>query len=249
MDESRIRKVVDFLIDEFDIEDEEICCNGLYLDFENSDNVKIATAVYPSEYVIDKAIEAGVGLIITHHALWTKRSRHVITGSVYRSIKKLIDNNIGLFSMHGPLDDHKFLSHSMVAAKNAGLSDAKIKNIDGISFVIGKYDGTSEDLKKSLSLIYNNEGSSIINNNNPGNVYILSGSGHRFFSKALNDGCNTYITGTGDEPVWYLANENNANFMSFGHYATELCGLEETGKMLSEKFKIDHICIKENNPY
>lgn len=78
-----------------------------WLQVDNCKDVikKIWYSVDANNYIFDLAIEKWVDLIISHHWLfWWYES--TITWIHYDRIKKLLDNNIALYSVHLPLDAH-----------------------------------------------------------------------------------------------------------------------------------------------
>lgn len=79
--------------------------NGLQVDNTKTDIYKIGYAVDVTTYIIDKALEHNIDMLITHHGMfwWYQKT---ITGMDYQRIKRLLDNNIALYSSHLPLDAH-----------------------------------------------------------------------------------------------------------------------------------------------
>lgn len=79
--------------------------NGLQVDTAKKDIKKIWYAVDATSYIIDKAIEKEIDLLITHHGIFRWYEK-IVTWVHYEKIKKLMDNNIGVYSSHLPLDAH-----------------------------------------------------------------------------------------------------------------------------------------------
>lgn len=79
--------------------------NGLQVETSKDEVKKIGYAVDASSYLIDKAIDTWVDLMITHHGLY-RWFEAPLTWIVYTRVKKLIDADIGLYTSHLPLDAH-----------------------------------------------------------------------------------------------------------------------------------------------
>lgn len=80
--------------------------NGLQVDSEKVDIKKIWYAVDANTYIFDKAKEEWVDMVLTHHGIfwWFEQA---LIGIPYERAKKLIKNDIALYSCHLPLDAHR----------------------------------------------------------------------------------------------------------------------------------------------
>lgn len=80
--------------------------NGLQVDSEKVDIKKIGYAVDANTYIFDKAKEEWVDMVLTHHGIfwWFEQA---LIGIPYERAKKLIKNDIALYSCHLPLDAHR----------------------------------------------------------------------------------------------------------------------------------------------
>ncbi|MCK5787605.1 MAG: Nif3-like dinuclear metal center hexameric protein [Chlamydiia bacterium] len=247
----KIQKVVDWVNEEFDLDIEDVCMNGIYVDADvkDSDCNSIITAVYPSDYVIEKAVELKASIIITHHSLWRKNQDVQITGLLHSKIKKLLDNNIMLISMHAPIDRHETFGHSFITAREIGCVDVRLQKIKGLCFAKAKFNGSVEDLEKRCIEFFGRSPMKAVFGESANNVYILSGGGSRFFGGVIDQGADCYITGTSDEPNWYAAEENKVSYFSFGHYTTEKCGMIAIGDFIGNNFDLSHTFVVENNVF
>lgn len=245
------KKILKWIEEEFDLNMSDICHNGVFLscDDDNDECNKIATAVSPTINVINRSIDEGVNILITHHALWISSSDVVLTGVNMQKVMLLIKNKITLVSMHAPIDSHEEFSHSAIAAKKLELKNIKRIQIDGAHAFAGDFEGDTEDLKSKLSDFYGKEGLHSIANNKAGKVCILSGGGSKLFKKAISLGYDTFVTGNSDEPNWNDSKDFCKNFLSYGHYSTEKCGMIELGNEISRKNGVEHIFIEEKNPF
>lgn len=112
--------------------------NGLQVDSTKNNIKKIWYAVDATSYIMDKAIEEEVDMILVHHGLYWGFEQ-TTTGIVFQRIKKLIDNNICLYASHLPLDAHKELWNNIWIIKQL-IDSLDIKNYKIEEF--WKYEGS-----------------------------------------------------------------------------------------------------------
>jgi dinuclear metal center YbgI/SA1388 family protein len=79
--------------------------NWLQVDSSHTEIKKIWYAVDATTYIIKKAKEENIDLLITHHGMFRWREQ-TVTGVAYKKIKTLLDNDIALYASHLPLDAH-----------------------------------------------------------------------------------------------------------------------------------------------
>lgn len=80
--------------------------NGLQIDSTKEEIKKIGYAVDATSYIFDRWIEEDVDMILTHHGIfwWYEQ---ILTGVPYNRAKKMLENDIALYSSHLPLDAHE----------------------------------------------------------------------------------------------------------------------------------------------
>lgn len=231
---------------------QDYCPNGLQL--EGAAEVRsFATAVTASLAVIEQAVEAEVQLLLVHHGLFWQKEPYEITGTKRKKIQLLIDNNISLLAYHLPLDAHPRYGNNWKAAKELGW-----KRLQPFSYIHGIPIGVKgvfprigrEALQKQLESYYGHPaqvafgGASHISSG-----AIVSGGAHKVAAEAAAHQLDCFITGSVDEPVWHIAQEERINFFALGHSATERIGPKALGQHLGRHFKLKSIFIEENNPF
>ena len=93
--------------------------NGLQV--ENSGAVtRIAAAVDASLATVNLAIAAQADLLLVHHGLFWSKS-HPWTGKKYELLRRLLENNVAVYSSHLPLDAHPRLGNNARLAAALGL--------------------------------------------------------------------------------------------------------------------------------
>lgn len=191
----------------------------------------IVLAIDISEEVIDLSIQRKFNLIITHHPfIFTPIKSINFENNKGKILKKLINNNINLFSMHTNLD---------IAANGVTKALAKAININNYKLLqafekeeeklgyggigkIGECNLNDYALKVKRYLgcpyvkIFGNEKNKKINN-----VAFCGGSGSSFILDAVKKQADVYITGDINYHDAQLAQDLGLSIIDAGHYYTE----------------------------
>lgn len=230
----------------------DFCPNGLQVEGKQ-DIQRIGTAVSASLETIEAAIESGVDALIVHHGMFWNKDSYRIIGAKRRKLLNLLQEEISLLAYHLPLDAHQTLGNNWKAAK-----DLSWKNLQPF----GDYNGTPIGVRgevpdmpldifaKSLQDYYQHPvGAAIGGKQTIRSVGLISGSAHNDISQAVDLGLDCFITGTSDEPIWHIAQEESINFFALGHSATETVGPKALGAHLVKKFGIQETFIDVPNPF
>ncbi|MBT7902375.1 Nif3-like dinuclear metal center hexameric protein [Candidatus Woesearchaeota archaeon] len=216
---------------------EENSHNGLQVQNNlNTPIKKIGFAVDSDLITFKKAKKAGCDLIIVHHGIfWNKKE--TITGTIYKKIKFLLDNNIALYASHLPLDKHIKYGNNANLMK---LLNAKITSEFNVGY-IGEFKKPAE-LKKIINLLNTkiNTKCQVIkgNDNKIKTLAIISGGATFELFNAIKEKVDLYITGEISHVIYHPAKEEKINYICAGHYATETIGVKSLMPLLKNKFKI-----------
>lgn len=230
---------------------EDTAINGLQV--SNSGTItKIATAVTASLEAIEEAADLGAQALIVHHGIFRKGDSYKITGTQYRKIKALIDNDIALLCYHLPLDAHVELGNNWKAAQDLGLKELQpfayyYKTPIG---VYGFFDPLPfDDFKKKVETYYDHAAAFVKIKDIVSSAAIVSGAGEKSMKEAAQLGVDCFISGRFDEPVWDEAHEEHISFLGLGHYATEVVGVKALAHYLHKLYEIPCTFIKTDNPF
>ena len=250
-----IKEIESILQPELFIED--MAVNGLQVEGRKKEVAQIATAVTASEYVIDKAIEYNADLLLVHHGLFLKGGVGSIKGALGRKVEKLLTHGITLAGYHLPLDAHPHFGNAWVlpldmqwlhiepfCTYKGGISLGTIAQLPEERTALELYESLRTYWKSATPPTFVQHPEKVVKK-----VAFIPGGGHKWLYDAVKAGADCFITGTFDEPVWHIANEENIAFMAFGHHSTERGGVKKLGEYLSEKCGIHHVFIDEMNPY
>jgi len=227
----RVKEIEDYLL------------NGLSVE-NKKDIEKIALAVDASLEAFKKTKPMGADLLIVHHGLFNKQECLPLTGALYERIKFLIDNDIGLYSVHLPLDMHPDVGNNAQATKLLGGKEGRpFANECGVNIskeiILGET-LTLEELVEKIEEKFNTRtvvwkfGKDTVES-----IGYVSGGGISFLKEAVQLGVDTFVTGEPKHGAYWMAKEAKINCIFAGHYATETLGVKALGGYINEKFGID----------
>jgi dinuclear metal center YbgI/SA1388 family protein len=228
------RKLDDFFRSHLDIEGFKAIdssLNGLQVDNDGSEFGKIAFAVDACLEVFKRAKDSGAGMLFVHHGLFWGGLSISLEGRHRERIKFLLDNNLALYAVHLPLDQHPRLGNNAVLAELLG-----VQKKEPFGLYHGKTIGYKGKLAKALTIEEAVKKISFMDRP-PVGVFpfgkeksetcavICGGAGKEAF-QALEEGIDLYVTGESSHTVYHHALEGRLNIIAGGHYSTEVWGLK-----------------------
>ena len=223
----------------------DYCHNGLQI--EGRENIsKIVIGVSLSRQFIEKAIDEEADMIIVHHGLFKSQLGDPprIVGIFKNRIKLLIEHDINLCGYHLPLDAHPEIGNNISLARLL-----ELRNLEHLNSPYYGEIGYIGDLKENMKFIdflaYVNTmlntqsyilaaGHELVKK-----VGIISGGSSIEYSEAYKQGADTFITGDIKENIVREVEEIGMNFINAGHYNTEKLGIQNLGKLVSERFNVE----------
>ena len=214
--------------------------NGLQVDNDGSEIQKIVFAVDASLETFERAAAAGAGMLFVHHGLFWGKSLALLD-SHRKRIKCLLDNNIALYAVHLPLDQHPELGNNAALIRLLGVEHPEpFGNFRGR--MVG-YKGalasplTIEDAVKNITFM----------GRPPSGVYafgkrenatcaVISGGGADDAFEAIGDGIDLYVTGEMKHSVYHYIQESGLNMIAGGHYSTEVWGVRRVMERAASDF-------------
>lgn len=227
---------------------------GLLVGDNKQDIRKIQVSIDATEKVIDHAIVNGVDMIITHHPFIFKGIKNInFSTSMGRKIRKLIKNDINIYSMHTNLDSANGGLNDYIL-NLLGIDDSKIldKNLVDENCGIGriyklKEECTVKEYIKILKEKLEVENLRVISTNLDKKIKkigLINGSGMSYWRKAKSLGVDLFITGDVGYHEALDARENNLDVIDIGHFECE----QHFAKLLKtyfEKMNIDVIIYND----
>ncbi len=214
--------------------------NGLQVGRRDPEISKVAFAVDACMETFDRAVLWGADLLVVHHGVFWGRVEP-IRGTHYERIRRLLEEDLGLYAIHLPLDEHMSLGNNAQMAEALGLLDvepfgrykgamigcrgqfAQPTSIDRINRAL--FSGT-ENAIRVLPF-----GATEIKS-----VGLVSGGGPSAIDEAIALGLDLFITGDAAHTVYHRALESSMSVVFGGHYLTEIWGVNA----LAEKLAAEH---------
>ncbi|MGA2279482.1 MAG: Nif3-like dinuclear metal center hexameric protein [Verrucomicrobiota bacterium] len=234
-----IVKHCDTLLRTNEIGDYDGAVNGLQVG--NSGAVThIAAAVDASLATVKLAIAAKADLLIVHHGLFWSPA-HPWTGKKYELLRRLVENNLAVYSSHLPLDAHPRLGNNAQLCAALGL-----KNLRPFFVTHGQPIGFQSRAKISRAEL----AAKLVRATGarpriiPGGgkicrrIGVVTGGAGGDLKLAVEEGVDTFITGEGPHWTYAVAEEYGINVFYGGHYATETFGVKALAAELSKKFGV-----------
>ena len=213
--------------------------NGLQI--ENSGAVaKIGAAVDACEWVIERAVEQGITLLLVHHGLFWGGVQP-LTGAVRRKVKAALDGDLAIYSSHLPLDLHPVVGNNALLARALGFKKcAPFFVSKGQPIGLQTRAALSlEDLARRLEKVLGS--APHIAPGGPGKtarIGLVTGGAGGEVAQAAAEGVDTFITGEGPHHSYTLAEELGVNLFYCGHYATETFGVKALAEHIAKKFRV-----------
>jgi len=217
--------------------------NGIQVDNDGCDIRKLAFGVDAGMETFERAAAAGAGMVFVHHGLfWGNPTR--VAGNIRRRIKFLLDNNICLYAVHLPLDQHPELGN------NAALADLlELENIEPFGVYHGRkigYKGvfpkpvTIDEAVKKISFMSRPPlGVYPFGKSENATCAVASGGAASVTLQAMEEGLDMFVTGESSHSMYHECLEGKLNMIAGGHYSTEVWGVRSVMRRCAEELKID----------
>ena len=208
---------------------------------------RVYLALDATDAVIDRAIEAGADMLITHHPLiFSPMKRVTDEDFIGRRVVKLIQNDIAYYAMHTNYDvlGMATLSEKILGIKNSQVLDVTMCE-DGNEEGIGRVG----DLEKPMTLeeccVYVKHklklGSLKVFGDMNGTVSRLAvspGSGKSAVAPAIAKGADVLVTGDIGHHDGLDAVEQGLAVIDAGHYGTEYIFIDDMKHFLEDKLPV-----------
>jgi dinuclear metal center YbgI/SA1388 family protein len=214
----------------------------------------VATGVSANLETLERAVEAGAELVITHHGLLWGDELSPLSVPMAARLRALLCADVSLAAYHLPLDAHPEIGNNALLRDALGLDpdDRPFGRAKGSAVgLIGRASDPIDigELRRRLSEAVGQE--PLVFDAGPDRISavgIVTGSGGFALHEAGPLGLDALVTGEPSEPVMGEAREYGVHFLAGGHYATETFGVRRLGELIAERFSIEHRFIDVPNP-
>jgi dinuclear metal center YbgI/SA1388 family protein len=215
---------------------------------------KVATGVSANLETLERAVESGAELVITHHGLLWGDEVGPVSVPMAARLRTLLCSHASLAAYHLPLDAHAEIGNNALLRDALGLEADERPFGRAKGSAVGLI-GRSRDpidvgeLRRRLTEAVGQE--PLVFDSGPdriSTVGIVTGSGGFAIHEAGPMGLDALVTGEPSEPVMGEAREYRVHFLAGGHYATETFGIRRLGELVAERFSVEHEFIDVPNP-
>jgi dinuclear metal center YbgI/SA1388 family protein len=209
---------------------------------------KVLCGVSASRELFERAAEAGAQLVIVHHGvLWDNETR-VVTRGMRERLRVLFEHDITLAAYHLALDAHEELGNNALLCRELGVEPET--RFAGLGFGGPLEEPLAPDafaarVRERLDrppLLFSYGPEEIRR------VAVLTGGAARYFTDAVADGYDCFVTGEAAEPTKHAAKEAGVHFVAAGHYATETFGVKALSARIADEFGVDWEFVDLPNP-
>ncbi len=213
--------------------------NGLQVARRAPEVGKVAFAVDAAMESFRRAAAWGAGLLVVHHGiLWDRQER--VTGNFYDRVRFLVENDLGLYAAHLPLDVHPEVGNNAGIARQLQLIDLKpfgthrgtmigCKGVfaDAVPLeeVVSRLSGRQGEPLRTLPF-----GPPLVKS-----IGIISGDAPWGAAQAAAEGLDAYVTGEPAHQVYHHCLEQRIHAIFAGHYHSESYGVQSLAGMLARE--------------
>jgi len=247
MTKIKLQELLEFLNGYLKIHDfKDYGPNGLQVEGKKHID-KVAFSTTASLEIIQEAIQKGANCLVVHHGLFWDKDSKVISGPLYQKLKALIHGDVSLLAYHLPLDAHREVGNNAMILKTLGIEYIEPFEIIGAKGVVNM---TKENILGRLKAFFDIEPiCPPCHLESIKTIACVSGGGHTYFKKILDENIDAFISGTADEWVWDFAKENNKLFIPLGHYKSETIGIKALKDHVEKVLGLETLYFESKNPY
>lgn len=232
--------------------------NGLQVSCSKKPIRKIAFAVDACLENFHKAKQQHADMLFVHHGLFWNKSL-LLTGSHYKRLAYLIQNDMALYAVHLPLDADPVYGNNAGIARNLSLCEIEPFGIyHGVPIGVkgrlvapNSANNTTDEngcrLDEVLTRLFKRgEEARIVLPFGPEKIQtvgIISGAASGDLPQAISAGLDCFITGEVKHEAYHQALENKITVIAGGHYQTETFGVQNVMEKLAADTHIETIFL------
>jgi putative NIF3 family GTP cyclohydrolase 1 type 2 len=207
---------------------------------------RVGAAVNTSFQAIEAALDAGIDLLLVHHASWP----YIDLGLHEEKLARLKLLGISLYCAHASLDGAPDVGTGDSLARLLGIDvQGRFAEYEGaLAGVHGLWRGSLDDLVAALVREIGGVPEVHRQQARCDRVGIVTGAGSftSWVEEARALGCDTYLTGEGSMYTRLYAKEAHVNLVLAGHYRTEAPGVRTLAERTAEHFEIEWRFVEDD---
>lgn len=232
---------------------------GLLVGAVDQEVSKLMTCLTVTEDVVSEAVGEGADMIVSHHPMLFRAAKRITTATAEgRMLLKLILNGVSVYSPHTAFDScdigiNQRLAESLKLLEIQSLRPSKTEGVPGS----GRCGVLREKVPLSgfLQIVKNSVAAEYVefsgnSRSAVAKVAVACGSAAEFLEDAIQQGCDTFVTG---EVRFHSALEAQAadvNLIVVGHYESEWPAVEWLAKELGDRIPNLNVFVskRDKNP-
>ena len=235
----KIKEIYDFLdfIAPFDTSAEWDNC-GLAVGSLDNEVTKALVALDVTDGVVEKAVETGAELVITHHPLLFNSASQITADSL---LYKAVKSGVTFISSHTCLDK-SVNGVNYALARKVGIKNIRNSHLDEF-LKIGEIEECKA--KEFAEIIKNALGGDVAFTEKKKSIKIValcSGAGGDLIEAAAKEGADALLTGEAKHHELLSAKHLGVAMFVAGHYETEVVVCEFLRNVLANQF--DDLCVE-----
>ena len=224
-------QIFDLLNKEFPFDTQESWDNSGLLIYSGIESDSVLVCLDVTADVVEKAIETGVKIIVSHHPVIFSGLKEIYSGDVVYS---LIKNDISVISAHTNFDKYQFGTCYDIANR-LGLD---IVPDDSFDFgIIAETDGMSvQELGWKCKSVFGSA-SVTMPHNRINTVFICAGSGSDMKNEVIESGADCYLCGECKYHDMLDLAAEGISVVTLGHDNSEKLSVETIANLIKENFE------------
>ena len=223
---------------------------GHLVGFKGGNVSRVLTALDITDEVIDEAVEVGADLIVSHHPMFFCLKNVVDDDIKGRKIIKLIQNNMSAICMHTNLDAAEGGVNTCLAKAVGINTPEKLYDEPNSIGCYGEIAGETEffDYLKTVKSALNVSTLRYVYSGKPvKKVAVVGGSGGDDMMRAIELGCDTFVTADLKYHKFVDAKEYGLNLIDGDHFCTENLVVPAIKARLNEYFPEIQVIISQRH--
>jgi dinuclear metal center YbgI/SA1388 family protein len=209
--------------------------------FVGSDKVdKLALGVSLNEDFLKEAVKAGAQYCLFHHGFDTRVWKSRFPTFAQKRLRVMVENNLTVMGMHYVLDAHPTLGNNAIIIRELGGKIQQPFYLDwGYTATLPKPTSVKELQVKCAKLFEHDILAVMSGPEMVKTIGVVSGKGTPGMEQIAEmeaKGVELYISGETSEWLIHQMKESEINYFCGGHYATEVFGVQELGKVVKKHF-------------
>ena len=201
---------------------------------------KLAIGVSLNEDFLNEAVKAKAQYCLFHHGFDTRVYKSRFPTFAQKRLKLIVKNNLTIAGFHYVLDAHLSLGNNAVIVRELG---AKIKEPLFQEWGFTAEFTKPQEVKKlqdRCAKLFEHDVLAVLSGPTKiSTIGVVSGKGTPAMAEIAEmetKGVQLYISGETSEWLIHQMKESEINYFCGGHYATEVFGVQELGKVIKKHF-------------